>query len=91
MFRQKQTSPGSAYERGNWRKLFELIADPVLFRWLWDGGVLAGGRGLQGLFSGICIQEGPEELFWEEDVDLNTCVGHCHYIVIVIMLLGEIL
>lgn len=66
----------------NWRKLSELMADPVLFRWSWDGGMLAAGRGLRGSLCGVCIQEGPEELLREEDVDLKylcrTKSSCCH-------------
>lgn len=66
----------------DWRRLSELMADPVLFRWSWDGGMLAMGRGLRGPSHGACVQGGPEELLQEEDVDLKylrrTKSLYCH-------------
>ena len=58
----------------DWRELSELMADPVLFRRSWDGGVLAAGRGLRGPSRGACVQGGREELLREEDVDLKVLV-----------------
>jgi len=58
----------------DWRRLSELMADPVLFRQSWDGGVLAA--------HGACVQGGPEELLQEEDMDLKclcrTKSLYCH-------------